>query len=67
MEEETVIKVETTEDEAEKKSQEAEESQEITLQKVVEEEVSMEVIPQQGIQDEGIAFSLFLYIHEMVK
>lgn len=67
-EEESVIKVDKTPDEAEKEKQESEESKKVISQKVVEEEVTVEVIPQ-GIHTEGITFALFLHthIHEIVK
>jgi hypothetical protein len=53
--------------EAQKKVQEVEKSQAITSNKVVEEEVTLEALPHQGVQEEGIAFLLFLYVNEVVK
>jgi hypothetical protein len=68
IEEESVIKVDKTPDEAEKEKQESKESNKVISQKVVEEEVTVEVIPQ-SIHTEGITFALFLHTHthEIVK
>jgi hypothetical protein len=69
IEEETVIEVDKTPDEAEKEKQESEESHKVISKKVVEEEVTVQVIPQQGVHAEGITFALFLHTHthEIVK
>jgi hypothetical protein len=60
--EETVIKVEKTPAEAETKQE-----REVITKKIVEEEVTVEVIPQESVHAEGIAFPLFIHVHEMVK
>ena len=62
IEEESVIKVDKTPDEAEKEKQESEESHKVISEKVVEEEVTVQVIPQ-GVHTEGITFALFLHTH----
>lgn len=72
IEEESVIKVDKTPDEAEKEKQESEESHKVISEKVVEEAVTVQVIPQ-GVRTEGITFALFshthmhMHAHEIVK
>lgn len=63
VEEETIIYVQKTPDDTEKKRQDGEELQKLFSKKIIEEEMTVEVIPQQGIPAEGIKFPLFLCIH----
>jgi hypothetical protein len=62
VEEETIITVQKTPDDTEKKRQEGKEVQELFSKKIIEEEITVEVIPHQGVQAEGIKFPLFLCI-----
>lgn len=62
VEEETIITVQKTPDVTEKRRQEGNELQESFSKKIIEEEMTVEVIPHQGVQAEGIKFPLFLCI-----
>jgi hypothetical protein len=62
VEEETIIYVQKTPHDAEKR-QEGEELQELFSKKIIEEEMTVEVIPHQGVQAEGIKFPLLLCVH----
>jgi hypothetical protein len=63
VEEETIINVQKTPDDTEEeKEQEEEELQELFSKKVIEEEMTVEVIPHQGVLAEGIEFLTFLCI-----
>jgi hypothetical protein len=63
VEEETIIYVQKTPDGTEKKRKEGEELQELISKTIIEEETTVEVIPHQGVQAEGIKFPLFLRIY----
>jgi hypothetical protein len=55
VEEETIVNVQKTPDDTEKK-------QELFSKKIIEEEITVEIIPHQSVQAEGITFSLILCI-----
>jgi hypothetical protein len=61
IEEETIVNVQKTPDDTEKK-QEEEELQELFSKRIIEEEITVEIIPHQSVQAEGIKFSLILCI-----
>ncbi|PNF42107.1 Obscurin [Cryptotermes secundus] len=54
VQEETVIYVQNTPDDTEKKRQEGEELQELFSKKIIEEEITVEVMPHQGVQAEAV-------------